>query len=107
MRLVIADNNIYMLHFRFGNAANYRGEECHSCECTVHAGPCKLRERPCGTESAYGRALCAKADVYMRATGRALALTRALHQGAIPRPVRRLIWARYFTVSRKPKARRA
>lgn len=107
MRLVIAADNFYMVHFRFGIALNYRGDECHLCECTVHAGPCKEKARPCGTESSYGRALCSKQDVYVRAKGRALALTRALEAGTIARATRRLIWDRYFQISRKPKARRA
>jgi hypothetical protein len=79
-------------------------EEHWKTECTVHELPCSEKARPCNTDpSSTGVAKCAATDNFCRATGRIIALTRALQP--LPRSLRAQLWASYFSQNKIPPAR--
>lgn len=83
-----ADGKTFMAHFR-------HERENNTTFCTVHVGPCYEKARPCGTEPAVtGVAHCSPHDSFCKASGRKLALARALKD--VPREIRRQLWADYF-----------
>jgi hypothetical protein len=82
----------YTIHFSHGR---YDGRR--TVICRVHAGPCEMAQRSgrrfCITVAACGIAHCSHKDVYVEATGRKIALARAL--SAFTREVRTDVWAKY------------
>jgi len=63
--------------------------------CTISAGDRRLT---------YGTAKCSAADQFCRATGRKLALTRAVAE--LPKHVRAAIWEGYWRATETPKRER-
>ena len=70
----------------------------------LHAGPCE--GTPCAKSYAVaGEARCSFTDIFCKATGRKLALARALKTMA--RDMRREIWLAYWAVSKPPRSCKA
>lgn len=70
-------------------------------QATIHEGPCKLKERPCGTPSFFGEAHCSRVDRFDHHTGRKQALLNAMigpnpDTPRIPKQIRDRLWASYF-----------
>jgi hypothetical protein len=67
----------------------------------IHEGPCKLRERPCGTQSFMGVSYCSRVDSFDFNTGRKKALLNAMigpdaDHPWIPKDIRERLWTSYF-----------
>jgi hypothetical protein len=67
----------------------------HKTVCTIHAGPCAAKVRPCDTVgSVSGQARCSRLDNFDKAKGRKLAFSRAI--SSFPRPLRAELWHDYL-----------
>ena len=97
MILIDKSGRKYAAHFR-----HIQDEENRwATECTVHELPCSEQARPCNTEPhSTGVAKCARMDNFCKATGRKLALARALRP--LPRSLRSELWANYFEHFKQP-----
>jgi hypothetical protein len=90
--LLTAGDTKYKAHFHY---SKYDGKrETH---CTLHVAPCAAAMRPCGTKPAgTGLTICSHLDEFKRATGRKIALGRAMSGLRLPRDVRMTLWADYL-----------
>jgi hypothetical protein len=86
-------------------------------ECTLHRGPCPTNKRPCDAkEASTGVAKCSRLDNFDRRKGLKLAFERALNSmypsgsigttTEINSAIRGELWASFWSMVRKPKARR-
>ena len=104
MRLIVTDDRIYMVHFHWDRSRPGHEE----CTAAIHFGPCSNKTRPCNTpDTGIGSVKRFVKDVFIKCVARREALTKAMRAAGIPRATRRLIWDRYYQISRVPKARRS
>lgn len=103
MQLRINSDTIYMVHFHWDRSKPGR----EVCSAAIHVGPCANKTRPCNTPgTGTGTVRRYVKDAFIKTVARRAALTQALANLGITRPTRRLIWDRYYQISRVPKARR-
>lgn len=99
MRLILDAETVYMVHFHRTKLPHHDDARkvTHITFCAVHIGPCRAKQRPCGTPAYTGRAVCSPLDQYVKATGRKIAFTRAIEP--LPRDVRERLWHHYLELS--------
>lgn len=82
----------YSVHFHYGRLDGRR-----TTHCTIHRSPCLAKTRPCGTPGGLGTAVCSTTDEFRKATGRKIALARAMAMLGIPRERRARLWTSYLS----------
>jgi hypothetical protein len=100
MRLVIGDV-VYHIHFRYGR---YDGRKETRAE--IHADECRdsrFSTEICGADKrGVGFSWCNHQDEFVKATGRKIALSRAMTNLGLPRATRTLVWADYLNRTATP-----
>jgi hypothetical protein len=85
----------YHIHFQYGR---YDGRRQTRAE--IHVGECVDRAHNsecCGAKpKGVGFAWCAYQDEFVKATGRKIALARAMQNLGLPRETRQAIWFQYL-----------
>jgi hypothetical protein len=94
MRLLIGDA-VYHIHFQYGR---YDGRRQTRSE--IHVDECmdsRFSTEICGADKrGVGFAWCAYQDEFVKATGRKIALARAMQNLGLPRETRQAIWFQYL-----------
>lgn len=67
----------------------------------IHEGPCRTKERPCGTPSLTGESYCSRLDAFDPNVGRKRALLAAMigpdqNQPILSKALREQLWRSYF-----------
>lgn len=95
MRIRGTDGTIYLVHFRY--PWHEMGEARHTC-CWLHTGSCvRDGDGPCQLTEQYGTATCSPRDEFKKATGRKIALARAMAHLGLEREARAALWTSYLT----------
>lgn len=86
--------NQYVAHFHYG-----KFDERRLTHCALHPAPCPDRpaKTPCFNEhQGKGHAACSQRDEFKKATGRKIALARAMADLGLGRAARTALWANYL-----------
>lgn len=88
MRLTDAHGQLYKAHFY------YDGDGRRTTHCRLHREQCDRTPAICTKPSTIGVAVCSRQDEFTKATGRKIALSRAMF--GIERSTRGQLWADYL-----------
>jgi len=97
MKLADDQGNTYKAHFYHSSMNNLGVRLWPRTECRLHLDPCVLTTALCTAQPAgVGIAVCSRRDEFRKATGRKIALSRAMLDLGIERATRAKLWEDYL-----------